>query len=194
LENEIDAVEDRATTLEERTQYINAVDNNGVFQVVDKDGYVKMEVDNNGVSSTDFRIDSTRSVKTSLNDHDTAIGAINNTGIKDQNNDGVTVSGTIGANNLEIKVNVDRGLNITDDKIGHSSTTSSATGTAQTLGSAGKFSIPVPTVDTYGHVTKVTTTQYTLPTIPTLSGGTAAAKDAKVIGGITVNNHAITAA
>ena len=63
-------------------------------------------------------------------------------------------------------------------------------------GYAGTFTVYEPKYDAQGHITGVQGTVVTMPsaqTIPTLSGGTSTTNDAKVIGSVTVNGHAITA-
>ena len=57
---------------------------------------------------------------------------------------------------------------------------------------SGTFSVPYVTVDTYGRVTSASTKTITLPAAPTLSGGSAAAADATVVGGVTVSGHTVT--
>ena len=54
------------------------------------------------------------------------------------------------------------------------------------------FSVPYLTVDAKGRVTAASTKTITLPAAPTLSGGTGATNDATVVGGVTVNGHAVT--
>jgi hypothetical protein len=46
----------RVQNLESRTKYLDASTETGIFAVTDKDGNIGMQVDNNGVLSTDFII------------------------------------------------------------------------------------------------------------------------------------------
>lgn len=66
--------------------------------------------------------------------------------------------------------------------------------TAQTPGFNSTFNIPTVTFDAAGHITSTGTTTVKIPAETTLSGGSAAANDATVAGGVTVSGHAVTVA
>lgn len=64
-------------------------------------------------------------------------------------------------------------------------------------GDSATIKIPQITVDEYGHVRagvdeSVTITMPSAQSIPSLSGGSASAKDTTVVGGVTVSGHAVT--
>lgn len=65
--------------------------------------------------------------------------------------------------------------------------------TTTSISSSGTIKIPQITVDDYGHVTAATDEDVTItmPTIPTLSGGSASTADATVVGGVAVNGHEV---
>lgn len=56
----------RMVAVETRTQHINAVDNNGVFQVVDGEGNIGMQVDGNGVTANKFIIQTKGNINTQI--------------------------------------------------------------------------------------------------------------------------------
>lgn len=66
--------------------------------------------------------------------------------------------------------------------------------TAQTPGFNSTFNIPTVTFDAAGHITSTGTTTVKIPAETALSGGSAAANDATVAGGVTVSGHAVTVA
>lgn len=70
----------------------------------------------------------------------------------------------------------------------------SSPNTAQTPNFNTTFNIPTVTVDEAGHVTAMGTTTVKIPDQTSLSGGSAAANDKTVVGGVTVSGHAVTVA
>ena len=66
--------------------------------------------------------------------------------------------------------------------------------TAQTPGFNSTFNIPTVTFDAAGHITSTGTTTVKIPAETTLSGGSAAANDATVAGGVTVKTAAAQSA
>lgn len=73
--------------------------------------------------------------------------------------------------------------------------TGGSAATTVTAGAGTKtIKIPKLTVNQYGHVTGASEVdlKITVPSIPTLSGGSAAAADATVVGGVSVDGHTVT--
>lgn len=63
-------------------------------------------------------------------------------------------------NVIDVTVSSDKNsFTVNHEEVTHTTTT----GTAQQLEHEGKFSIPVPSFDDYGHIKDITTTEYTLP-------------------------------
>ena len=111
--------------------------------------------------------------------------------------DGLTGSATSGA--IELDVNVDRGLSIVNDKVGHSYTADTDTTSTATPGYGKTFTVvDSVTKDTYGHVTKVNTKTVTMPGEQTVNNATitiAAGKGLTTGGDFTTNqssNETIT--
>jgi hypothetical protein len=67
LERDIDALENRATSLETRTQYMNATSSDA-FYVCDKNGAVVARIDDDGINSINFTSYSGTTKINSLND------------------------------------------------------------------------------------------------------------------------------
>lgn len=93
-----------------------------------------------------------------------------------------------------LAVGAGTGISVSADTVSlaASGVTEGTYGAASTPAHGGTFAIPSITFDTYGRATKATTVNVTLPAAPTLSGGSAAAADATVVGGVTVSGHAVT--
>lgn len=81
---------------------------------------------------------------------------------------GLTGGGKTGS--VTLNVAADRGLDITNNKIGHTNSitagTSSEGGSARTLGFGGTFKVPSITYDAQGHIKSVGTTTLTMPANP----------------------------
>lgn len=111
--------------------------------------------------------------------------------------DGLTGSAISGA--VELDVNVDRGLSIVNDKVGHSYTAGTDTTSTANPGYGKTFTVvDSVTKDTYGHVTKVNTKTVTMPGEQTVNNATitiAAGKGLTTGGDFTTNqssNETIT--
>lgn len=99
----------------------------------------------------------------------------------------VQIGATSGASNSEDTLTLGHALSDVTAGI-------SSPNTAQTPNFNTTFNIPTVTVDEAGHVTAMGTTTVKIPDQTSLSGGSAAANDKTVVGGVTVSGHAVTVA
>lgn len=85
--------------------------------------------------------------------------------------DGLSGGGTSGA--ITIAAQVDRGLSIVSDKIGHSNSVTAGTasegGSARTLAFGGTFNVPSVTYDARGHISSKGSVKLTMPATPSAS-------------------------
>lgn len=116
-----------------------------------------------GLSTNDY----SNADKQKLNSIPTTIGTI--TGVTAGN--GLSGGGTSGA--ITIAAQVDRGLSIASDKIGHSNSVTAGTasegGSARTLAFGGTFNIPSVTYDAQGHISGKSSIKLTMPATPSAS-------------------------
>lgn len=178
--------------LDERTKNINASNDqahNEAFYITDKDGNIGFSFDNSGFVKApyDFLISdggiSLREIEgalsaevikrnkeiAALQEKDTALGdAI------DAIADNVIVagaglilnnSGALSEESITISAQVDRGLDITDDKIGHTNSITAATISGTSGNVTTSITIPKITYDAQGHITKTETTTADLSSI-----------------------------
>lgn len=116
-----------------------------------------------GLSTNDY----SDADKQKVNSIPTTVGTI--TGVTAGN--GLSGGGTSGA--ITLAAQVDRGLSIVSDKIGHSNSITSGTasegGSARTLAFGGTFNVPSVTYDARGHISGKGSVTLTMPAKPTAS-------------------------
>ena len=178
--------------LDERTKNINASNDqahNEAFYITDKDGNIGFSFDNRGFVKApyDFFISdgsiSLREIEGALEaevlkrnkeikdlqEKDTTLGdAID--AIADNiivAGEGLTLnnSGALSEESITISAQVDRGLDITDDKIGHINSITAATVSGTDGSITTSITIPKITYDAQGHITKTETTTADLSSI-----------------------------
>ncbi len=100
----------------------------------------------------------------------------------------VVLTGTNGTNKVTYSASHAKKGPTSGYTSGNTTTSISGSGASKTI------KIPQLTVDAYGHVTAAADEDITItmPTAPNLSGGSAAAADTTVVGGVTVNGHTVT--
>lgn len=178
--------------LDERTKNINASNDqahNEAFYITDKDGNIGFSFDNSGFVKApyDFFISdgsiSLREIEgalsaevikrngeiAALQEKDTALGdAIN--AIADNvivAGEGLILnnSGALSEESITISAQVDRGLDITDNKIGHTNSITAATVSGTDGSVTTSITIPKITYDAQGHITQAETTTADLSSI-----------------------------
>lgn len=170
---EVDNIVPRLAQVETRTKYIDASSDEGVFQIVDGEGKIGVQVDDQGVKSFDFilsngNVSLVQKLK-ALDEKDTAL----TDGISDIEartvtaGAGLTGGGSL-ADSMTINIGKGTGIQINEDSIQLEAVENLSTGSFgesenYTKGFNNSFTIPHITVDEYGRITAVKSVTINMP-------------------------------
>ncbi len=171
--SEVDNIVPRLAQVETRTKYMDASSDEGVFQIVDKDGKIGVQVDDQGVKSFDFilsngnvslvqKLETLDEKDTLLTDSISDIEARTVTA-----GAGLTGGGSL-ANSMTIDIVAGDGIQVNEDSIQLEAVKDLTTGsfgesTDYSSGFNNSFTIPHITVDTYGRVTAIKSVTINMP-------------------------------
>ena len=170
---EVDNIVPRLAQVETRTKYIDASSDEGVFQIVDGEGKIGVQVDDQGVKSFDFilsngNVSLVQKLK-ALDEKDTAL----TDGISDIEartvtaGAGLTGGGSL-ADSMTINIGKGAGIQINENSIQLEAVENLSTGSFgesenYTKGFNNSFTIPHITVDEYGRITAVKSVTINMP-------------------------------